>query len=80
MNISTQAAVLSAALAKDGQSWRQCRGTSQGDRERGEWATANHGSFTGDQVMLRKDVLTLAWDLAGPLVLSSLLHATTPHL
>lgn len=53
------------------------QGNNAGRWERRERVTAHQGSFTGDQVMLGKDVLTLAWDTAGPLVLSFLLHATT---
>lgn len=60
MNICMQAAVLSAALAKKGQSWRWHRGTAQGHGERG--GMANHGSFLGAS----KGGLTSAWDLAEP--------------
>lgn len=80
MNIFRQAAALPAALAKDGQPWRQSRGTRWGDKEQGGDILASHGSFPGDQVMPAKDLQTLTWDLPGTLVFSSLFHETTFYL
>lgn len=74
MNISVQAAVLSAPLAKEGQSWRRRRGTMQRD---GEGCYGQPWELFGRSWHVSKGVLTLAWDLAEPSVLFSLLHE--PH-
>lgn len=80
MNIFRQAAVLAAAMAKDGLPWTQSRETRCGDKELAEGILANHGSFPEDQAMPGRDLQSLAWNLPGTLVLSSVFHEATLYL